>query len=248
MITNNSDNDTSILDILTSTKIHAIGPRKQRLFAVACCRAAWDHFVDSHACHTCAGTGDLDSMAQALGDRVGYGPCHTCAGTGRINRCHHAILIAESYADGNTTDAERQYACDQAVLVGLEQGPSFAAARCAENMEYIAITPPIVSRALMKIVPRQAQAAILRDIIGDQTHRIHSERDIDYAWLTWNDGTVAKLAKEIYTQRTYHTCPILADALEDAGCHDTDILTHLRDTTNHHVRGCWVLDLLLGQE
>jgi hypothetical protein len=42
--------------------------------------------------------------------------------------------------------------------------------------------------------------------------------------------------------------PILADAIQDAGCEDPDILDHCRDTSRPHVRGCWVLDLVLGKE
>jgi hypothetical protein len=41
--------------------------------------------------------------------------------------------------------------------------------------------------------------------------------------------------------------PILADALQDAGCDNTDILNHCRDANAPHVRGCWVVDLLLGK-
>jgi hypothetical protein len=41
--------------------------------------------------------------------------------------------------------------------------------------------------------------------------------------------------------------PILADALQDAGCDNMDVLTHCRDAAQVHVRGCWVVDLVLGK-
>jgi hypothetical protein len=65
--------------------------------------------------------------------------------------------------------------------------------------------------------------------------------------LVWNDGTVVTLAKAIYEDRAFDRLPILADALEDAGCTDADILAHCRQP-GPHVRGCWVVDLLLGKE
>jgi hypothetical protein len=57
--------------------------------------------------------------------------------------------------------------------------------------------------------------------------------------------TVAALARGIYDDREFNLLPILADALEDSGCHDEEMLSHCRSATTH-VRGCWVVDLVLG--
>ena len=72
--------------------------------------------------------------------------------------------------------------------------------------------------------------------------------------LAWNDGTVRRLAQAIYEERPLPGGPldaarlaILADALEEAGCRSEDILDHFRGP-GPHVRGCWVVDLLLGRE
>jgi hypothetical protein len=62
---------------------------------------------------------------------------------------------------------------------------------------------------------------------------------LDPSWLTWHDGTVVKLAQGIYDERAFDRLPQLADALNDAGCRDTDILGHCR---------CWAVDLTLGKE
>lgn len=67
---------------------------------------------------------------------------------------------------------------------------------------------------------------------------------IDQSWLT---AAVTSLAQAIYDERAFDRLPILADALEDAGCHDADILGHCRGG-RAHVRGCWVVDLLTGKE
>ncbi|MFO0824270.1 MAG: hypothetical protein U0792_14350 [Gemmataceae bacterium] len=55
------------------------------------------------------------------------------------------------------------------------------------------------------------------------------------------------LAQQMYDSRDFSTMPILADALQDAGCDNADILSHCRDEIATHVRGCWVVDLVLGK-
>ena len=62
-------------------------------------------------------------------------------------------------------------------------------------------------------------------------------------WLT---STVLALATGIYDDRAFDRMPILADALQDAGCDNADILDHCRGS-GPHVRGCWVVDMLLGK-
>ncbi|HVC93773.1 MAG TPA: hypothetical protein VND64_08785 [Pirellulales bacterium] len=60
-------------------------------------------------------------------------------------------------------------------------------------------------------------------------------------------GIVVKLAQAIYDEQAFARLPNLADALEQAGCHDTDILDHCR-RSGPHIRGCWVVDLMLRKE
>jgi hypothetical protein len=62
----------------------------------------------------------------------------------------------------------------------------------------------------------------------------------------WFTSTVRDLAAHIYTSREFSAMPILADALQDAGCDDEQILTHCR-ANKPHARGCWVLDAVLGK-
>jgi hypothetical protein len=93
-------------------------------------------------------------------------------------------------------------------------------------------------------LPLHAKADFLRCIFGPLLFRPIT---IDPKWLTWNDGTVPNLAQAIYDERRFEDTPILADALMDAGCHDEEILAHCRGP-GPHVRGCWVVDLLLAKE
>jgi hypothetical protein len=64
----------------------------------------------------------------------------------------------------------------------------------------------------------------------------------------WRTSDVLLLARGIYEERAFDRMPILADALQDAGCESDVILSHLRDANATHVRGCWALDLVLGKE
>ena len=82
-------------------------------------------------------------------------------------------------------------------------------------------------------------ASCLRDSFGNPFRPV----TIDQAWLTPN---VAALARKIYDDRAFDRLPGLADALEETGCTDADILAHCRGP-GPHVRGCWVVDLLLGK-
>jgi hypothetical protein len=84
-----------------------------------------------------------------------------------------------------------------------------------------------------------AQAALVREVFGNP----YRAAPADPEWLS---STVTTLARVIYDNRSFELMPILGDALEDAGCTNIDILTHCRDP-HEHVRGCWVLDLLLGR-
>jgi hypothetical protein len=64
-------------------------------------------------------------------------------------------------------------------------------------------------------------------------------------WLSWREGIVPTIARWIYEDRAFDRLPILADALEGAGCPEADMLAHCRQVADH-VRGCWVIDSVLG--
>ncbi len=70
---------------------------------------------------------------------------------------------------------------------------------------------------------------------------------VDPDWLLRNDRAVFKIAQGIYRDRAFDRLPILADALEDAGCDDHDVLAHCRQP-GEHVPGCWAVDSLLGYQ
>lgn len=137
-----------------------------------------------------------------------------------------------------------------------------------------------------KFLPAATQAAMLRDVIGNpwQSNVValpcprcgRRGRDCLCDWLT---PTVLGIAQRIYSDRDFAAMPILADALEEAGCEDEIIMRHCRGeepcptgcrkvgseylvngnrcpschgssglVTPLHVRGCWVVDLILGKQ
>jgi mannitol/fructose-specific phosphotransferase system IIA component (Ntr-type) len=89
-----------------------------------------------------------------------------------------------------------------------------------------------------------AQAAILRCLFGSPPFR---PVVVKPEWLAFADGVVGKLARGICDEGAFDRMPILADALEEAGATDTDLLKHLRGP-GPHCQGCFVLDSLLAKQ
>ncbi len=83
------------------------------------------------------------------------------------------------------------------------------------------------------------QVPILRCIVGNPFRPVACDP-------SWRTTTAVGLAEAIYAERAFDRLPILADALEDAGCDNPDVLAHCRDR-GPHARGCWVVDLILGK-
>ena len=96
-----------------------------------------------------------------------------------------------------------------------------------------------VGRWPAAIGTRAAHADIVRDILGNPF------RPVAFA-PEWRTADAAGLAEAIYERRAFHDLPILADALQDAGCDSPDLLDHLRGP-GPHARGCWALDLVSGR-
>ena len=80
---------------------------------------------------------------------------------------------------------------------------------------------------------------LLRDIFGNPFRPVAFDP-------TGRSETAVALAAGIYAERAFDRPPILADALEEAGCDDPDVLAHCRGP-GPHARGCWVVDLVLGK-
>jgi len=89
-------------------------------------------------------------------------------------------------------------------------------------------------------ITHSSQPRLLREAFGNPFRPVSA----DTTWLT---STVVQLVHGIYEEKAFDRMPILADALQDAGCENDDILFHCRQP-GEHVRGCWVIDLLTGRK
>lgn len=200
--------------------------------------------------------------------------CPRCKGTGEINYSQLAVEVAERYADGLSSEAEITSAQNNIdhVFRGLgnpsktwstERKAWWRARSCLLGAQQSASESV---RSELDGDPK-IQADLLRDIFGNPYRPfcncggvgyfdiVRGENDHDQVdctactelgkWTTWNDSIVLKISQSIYDNRTFEEMPILADALEEAGCTNKDILNHCRDNTIH-AKGCHVLDLILG--
>ena len=170
-------------------------------------------------------------------------------------RSQRGIQVSERYADGSATPRELRNAWEDArqvpFLVG-NLGTDFAIAAAREvttksNPRQIALLVTGYVRNSSRYsggnvkAEAKAQANLLRDMFGPLPYRAVR---ID---ARWQSPTVVSIAQAIYDNCAFDRLPILADTLEDAGCDDADLLAHCR-SGGEHVRGCWVVDLLLGKE
>jgi len=160
------------------------------------------------------------------------------------------VEVAEDFADGLVAETALKTAYN-----GGRGGVSYSEGYWTANEAEITTCLPsardaaAVARYAAQVdyknwaVERRKQAAVFRDIVGNPFRPVHVPPD----WKAWSDGTVVKLARAIYEERRFEELPILADALEEAGCTNEDMLNHCRQP-GEHARGCWVLDLVLDKK
>jgi hypothetical protein len=206
--------------------------RKLRLFLAACCRRIWDFLPDE------------------------------C--------CREAVLLAEQLAYGKVRDRQRRANTKQVTqaLPGYFDNPIELNARLAvlsanEKTMWRKVHFPNVAMVLGHAasqngdvlsaaykdavqLEKQAEASLVRCIFGSP---FRPRLSPDLSILAWNGGIVKRLAEEAYEQRIMPAgtldnarLAVLADALEEAGCQDPDLLGHLRQPGAMHVRGCWPVD------
>jgi hypothetical protein len=162
-------------------------------------------------------------------------------------RSRKGVEVAEQYADGRVSDEELRAVSGEAASVGVGFGVQFGPANAAHFAALPGRVHPdrcamFAARAVAHAAEPAAQAGLIRCLWGNPFRRVA----VAPSRLSWNDGTVVRQAQTIYEDRAFDRLPILADALEEAGCTDAGILGHLRGP-GPHVRGCWVVDLLLGK-
>jgi hypothetical protein len=190
--------------------------RKLRLFVCACCRGIWEQFTEEQGRKT--------------------------------------IEVAERMADGQAEPGEVALARSEIEELNRINGEWWANVAQQDEATYLyggqELFPCLVARDaigndvancnVLGIADRRTQVVFLHDLFGLLPFRPVT---LDSAWLT---STVVALARQMYESRDFSAMPILADALQDAGCDNDNILSHCRGP-GPHVRGCWVVDLVLAK-
>jgi hypothetical protein len=156
-----------------------------------------------------------------------------------------ALILSEMFADNIVIDEElRQRVEDQARDVSFETGDqsSICYQYCivVDSLNYGIFAVDATTQRESQI-DRSVCADYFRDLVYNPFHEPPS---IDDSWLYAHHSAVYLLAQDIYYGYRFDRLCELADALEHAGCTNPMILDHCR-STGPHLRGCWVLDLLL---
>jgi hypothetical protein len=165
-------------------------------------------------------------------------------------RSRAMVDVLERFADGESDQAAMKVA-ERAAAKARDLSPSRAARAACEAARDLWKTAWAAARAVKihwgeerSAAESEAQSAAIRDLFGPLPCRTLTA---DPSWLRWHDGLAVSMARRMYDSRDFSDMPVLADALEEAGCQDQDILGHCR-SGGEHVIGCWVVDLLLGKE
>jgi hypothetical protein len=218
-----------------------ISERRFRLFGCACCRLIWQLLPD-----------DRLRRAVEVSERFADGRAsHAERGAARA-----AAMQADTDASARL-DLPAATRKGLAVGRGAKQAVNFATTRRASESAVYCLRMALGARGSADDAPppspweewyaiRGAQypefAEVLRDIVGNPNRA----SALDATCLRWSGGTLPSIARHVYDDGAYCDLPILADALEDAGCTDAELVSHCR-RPGGHVRGCWAVDLLLGQ-
>ena len=224
------DDWQKMLEFLSS--LSRLSERKARLFAAACARSVWLWMSDERsrqAVITC------EQYADGL------------AGQKALKAARKQAFAASRFPTPPSSLPDYKTVAGHAAIVALDvcmntkrHGSllmTIATAGCANSLVF-KVLGDAAGWTDIKL-----RCDLVRCVFGNPFHSII----ITPSGLSWNDGTAVKLAQAIYNGRAFDRLPVLAGALEDAGCTNEYILNHCRGV-EPHARGCWVVDLLLGKE
>jgi hypothetical protein len=209
-----------LLDYLRSTlgvNRKKTGRRKLRLFACACCRRGWNLF------HGYPDYAALVDAAEQFADAE--------LPNAALQRLDQSLQVMATYSAAQCL----MVAAKATASTDVRYAVLAAAVFCAQAQAFDAPDYP------GQVKFHQSQdAVVFRCVFGNPFRPVAFEPE-------WRTSDVVALARGIYDARAFDRMPILADALQDAGCDNDDILTHCRDTGSPHARGCWVVDRVLGK-
>jgi hypothetical protein len=155
------------------------------------------------------------------------------------DRCRAAVEAAERFAEGEATPGELE-----AATTGLAWNGCITGTCDPDPDRSRRVWEGAVNTLYHSGAKWHTQLDLICELIRDIFPCPSCPASLDASWLT---SDVNLLSRGIYDERAFDRMPILADALQDAGCNRDGILEHCRDPKQSHVRGCWVLDLILGK-
>ncbi len=202
--------------------------RKAHLLMLACCRRHRAHLKNATMIAA------LDAIAAHYADPVA------------ADAPFESETLRRLYPRVNAVAGRRVNAPGRGIAFGVLAAvePASVASDLQETLRYLVYSclHDIVSGLPDMDAEHTAQAVLVREVLGNPFNK---KLKIKPAWRT---DTVLALARQVHIDDEFSAMPILADALQDAGCDSDPILNHCRDTAQVHVRGCWVLDMLLGKK
>jgi hypothetical protein len=224
----------------------AFSERKSRLFAVACCRRVL-HLMPTDEARDCVLAAELYADGRIGDDLL------SAAVDASMRSCEHYWRRRRAARVPSYRFTYERAALDALGRVHRQEGARAGVKGASAEAWAAATLFESSGEAQDEDIAKQyqvllkdefvRQADFLRDIVGNPFQPV----SVDPLWLAWNDRCIERIAQGIYEERAYERLPILHDALLDAGCDHQAILAHCR-TAEGHVRGCWVVDLLLGKE
>ncbi len=191
--------------------------------------------------------------------------------------CHKALQVAEAFAEGTVKVGKLEAATEAVDAINTDEQPvaKWAAAlavywlgpddyRVTDALDMVVdvagyraalatgILKPdggydagerVWNRKPFKDGKKQEEkelCGIIRDVLGNPFQPVKFDKE-------WRTSTAVALAKQMYQSNDFSAMPILADALQDAGCDNEEVLNHCRDAKQPHIRGCWAVDGVLGK-
>jgi hypothetical protein len=151
----------------------------------------------------------------------------------------------DALADARVARADPTRVIQEPAVLGVYMGMFAAGVACSENAAVVGTAREVVlawreAERLSKADARRRAYPVFREVAGPKPAVAFSPE--------WRTSTAVQLARQVYESRDFGAMPILADALQDAGCDSDDVLNHCRDANQVHVRGCWVVDLVLDKK
>jgi hypothetical protein len=223
--------------------------RKLRLFAAACCRRTWRLLPDVSRRAVEVAERHADGLASPEDLQLAHAAARNAA-----RDANNAAWVEanpdgdwEGIVDGVCRDASAAFAAGGFAAGHDRWYSSHAAHNCVLAVAHAA-SPRTVEQGIRAEAPGRtaargaefaAQSSLLRCVFGNPFRPAQFE-------AAWRTEAVVGLARGLYESQDFGPMPVLADALEDAGCGDEDILAHCR-RPGPHTRGCWVVDAVLGK-